>query len=387
MVLVWMGAELFEGEVSFWTRWGFALFLVLLCDPFAPLSVGFWLSFSAVAWLVLSAHRLSQAKRFQWIGTPWIAALGLFPLTIYFFAQSTLISPVANTLAIPWVSFLILPSALLGTLLLPIAPLSHGCIAFANWNLAALETMLQWCAAHPLWTGYFSTPSIPAVILASIGAVWLCAPSGVPGRLWAWACFLPLCCTTVVSVPMQAVRCTILDVGQGLAVVVETARHVLVYDTGPRYGGGHDAGQQILVPFLRYQGRHHVDRLILSHLDMDHIGGAPALLAALPVDWVESGQPYAVGGLCQQGAAWDWDGVHFKFLHPVQPVISKKKNNSSCVLLIEVGSQRILLPGDIEAAVEQQLIRDWGENLRSTVLVVPHHGSRTSSSVAFIDMV
>jgi len=383
MVFAVMGARMMRGHMPFWDRWGFALLIILVADPFAPLSIGFWLSFGAVGWLVLGSVTMAHWPRWTRLGvTSLVAALGMLPMTAYFFEQSTLISPIANLIAIPWMSFLIVPIALLGTILLPFPWLSELCLAFAGVQLQALEVVLGFFARHPIAVGYFSAPSLWCVVIATIGALLLCR-----GRWWAISCFVPLFLAQAPAVPPQGCRLTMLDVGQGLAVVVETAHHVLVYDTGPRYGYHSDAGARILVPFLRHQGQHRVDRLVLSHLDMDHIGGAPSLLAAIPVDSIMSAQPYPNATLCRQGQRWEWDGVVFEFLHPAYVPATMKKNNSSCVLAIQVGAERILLPGDIEASVEQRLVAQYETQLASSFLFIPHHGSRSSSSPAFLQAV
>ncbi len=186
-------------------------------------------------------------------------------------------------------------------------------------------------------------------------------------------------------------RFTLLDVGQGLAAVVETRNHVLVFDTGPRFRSGFNTGTAVVLPYLRRQGRGRVDTLIISHGDNDHIGGAEAVVAALPVERVITSVPHKMGwvahDICRSGEQWQWDGVAFELLHPERLVGRGRGNNDSCVLRVSAGGESLLLTGDIEVEAERELLAEYGARLQSDILIAPHHGSKTSSSEPFIKAV
>lgn len=366
-----------------------ALLLVLVWDPFAFLAAGFWLSFAAVAVIFYGAAGRVSAGRWwkRWGRLQWRIALGLLPLTLFLFQRVALAAPLANLVAIPWVGFLVVPPTLAGSLLLLAWPTAgeallqaaHACLSLL-WTvlerIAGLDFLVWVRPAPPLWT----------VAAACIGVAWLMAPRGIPGR-WVGAVWaLPLLLIRPEVPAEGAVRMTLLDVGQGLAAVVQTRQHVLLYDAGPRFSPRFDAGSAVVVPFLRHVGVERLDMLILSHPDNDHWGGADAVIQTFEVADVLTSAPRELPGVgahpCRTGQAWRWDGVLFRVLHP-PPGAGTGGNNASCVLHLQARGGSILLPGDIERDAERSLVAA-GRLPHADVVVAPHHGSGTSSTIAFV---
>jgi competence protein ComEC len=373
-----------------------ALLAVLVFDPLAVLAPGFWLSFAAVAVIlyVVTGDRRAPGWRSRLLTfgrVQWAVTLGLLPLLLFIFQQASVTSPLANLAAIPVVELVVIPATLLGVLGLLVLPdgWASGVLLVAatalEWLWPLLAALARWPAA--LWSQAAPAPWVLAA--ASVGVALLLAPRGFPGR-WAGSVWLlPLLVVTPPAPAVGEVWLTLLDVGQGLSVVVRTAGHTLVFDTGARFNARFDLGRAVLVPYLRQSGAGRVDVLVVSHGDNDHIGGSGSLLAAVPVAEVLTSVPERIGGgarACADGQRWEWDGVRFEFLHP-GPGAAGGDNNASCVLRIEGPYGRALLPGDIEAGAERALVASRPAALRAEVLVVPHHGSRTSSSDAFVDQV
>jgi competence protein ComEC len=396
--------------------WLLAMAVVVALDPWALLQAGFWLSFVAVgvlfatdsgagrayveraggqndtqtsrwkdllpAWLGAAANSVLRSAREQWIVT-----LALAPLSLLLFNQVSLVGLLANGLAIPWVTLLVTPLIMLGVLWSPFWDLAAAAVA-------ALMVFLQWLARWPL-----------ASISVAAAPLW-CAVAGVAGGLllamrlpWHWRALgvpllLPVLLWQPLRPPAGEFELIAADVGQGNALIVRTAGHTLVYDSGPRFSRESDAGHRVLVPLLRALGER-VDTLMLSHRDSDHIGGAPAVLAMQPqaalLSSIEDGhelQALRPATRCVAGQRWQWDGVDFEVLHPAAGdyATPTRSNAMSCVLRLTNGSRSALLAGDIELAQEQRLVAA-GALLRADLLLVPHHGSKTSSSAAFLDAV
>ena len=390
MVTVVMLALLTSRPVIATRTLAIALFLVLVFDPLAVLAGGFWLSFAAVAIIFYGlSGRLGHLPRwYQGVRVQWWVSVGLFPLVIVLFQRASLISPLANLLAVPLVSLLVVPMTLLGTLLLPISDwLSGYVLQLAAWLMQEVMLGLSWMARWPLvsWSG--AAGSHWHAALAVVGVILILAPRGLPARAIGLVLLLPLIVGVPSGIPTGEARFTLLDVGQGLAGVVETRHHTLVFDTGPRFSSRFDTGAAVVVPYLHQRGRRQIDRLIISHGDTDHIGGAESVLAALPVAKISSSVPEKLAPHtvepCRRGQQWEWDGVAFAILHPSEG-FSPRHNNASCVLKITTGKHSLLLTGDIEKAAERHLLQVGTPELRADILVAPHHGSNTSSSMPFI---
>ncbi|MGV0998530.1 MAG: DNA internalization-related competence protein ComEC/Rec2 [Fluviibacter sp.] len=380
-----------------------ALVAVLLLDPWAGMSPGFWLSFVAVGlllWAALSEHVSSPEQRSlkqrlqHWLKTfgrtQWAVTIGTLPLLLLFFSQFSLVSPLTNAIAIPWVSAVVTPLTILA-LVIP----WDGLLYLANALMTPLLAFLSWSAALPLAIWHAPVPSPLVFVLACLGALWWLLPAGLPGRGLAIFLCLPLVFAQGERIPEGQARIDVLDVGQGLAVVVRTHQHVLLYDTGPYYSSVADAGVRVIVPYLRAMGVDRLDGMVVTHRDTDHSGGAQSVLESMPVGWVADAPdtrfadfvPGVHSKNCAAGRTWTWDGVQFEFIHPASKTAARDQasNHQSCVLQVSVGGKSMLLTSDIELVDEQQMVSS-GLN-PSQVLLVPHHGSGTSSSTALLDAV
>lgn len=374
---------------------GLAAVTVVLLDPFAVIAVGFWLSFGAVGVLIFFGSGRLQSGGWvrQWIRSQWAITIGLAPLLLLMFQQMSLLSPVANAFAIPLIGLLVVPLTLAGVVL----P-GDGGLWLAHRFCALCLLLLRSLEGMPVAVWQQARPPDWSIALALIGALWALAPRGFPRRWMGVLALLPMALVAAPGPRPGESWVDVIDVGQGLAVLVRTHAHALLYDTGPSYGLDHDAGQSIVLPHLRALGVFRLDALVLSHDDDDHVGGAPAILDGLPVGWMTSSLG-AGHGLharvprslpCQRGQSWQWDGIAFQILSPdheaSHPSV-RKDNDRSCVLRIVSGTRAPLLPGDIEAVTERRLVANDPQSLRADVLLAPHHGSGTSSTSAFLGAV
>lgn len=394
MVVILMVGLLLKQRLSFSTSFALALCVVLVLDPLAPLAVGFWLSFGSVAVLAfLSLHQTN---------TVWVKVFTLqlslsfflIPLNIGFFSSLPVYSPLANLVAIPWVTLIVVPLILLGIVCLPVSSsLANGLWQIAAQALDILWWGLDYLAQLPQSLIYF--PDLPwyYLALALLGALVILLPRGLPGRWLGLICLLPLVVWQPAKPKLGEFRLTVLDVGQSLATVIQTAKHVLIFDTGSKSPEGFDMGEVVVAPWLRAQQISQIDTMMISHGDNDHRGGADYLLDQFQVEQVVTSQleifsdPINTNlNLCEAGQTWMWDEVQFEVLSPDPNLTYSKKNNQACVLKVSNSRHALLLPSDIEKTTEQALLK-VGADLRADVVLVPHHGSKTSSSPQFIQAV
>jgi competence protein ComEC len=393
MLSVVMAALISQRNVTTWQVLLLALVAVVLFDPLAVMSVGFWLSFAAVGLLLyVSTGRMGRISFWrEAIQAQWVTALGLAPLLILFFQQVSLIAPLANWLAVPLIGLLIVPLCLLALLLSFVSwPVAAALFKAIDLVLQAWYWLLLQMADWPLATLALPEPSWWALMFAGLGVLLLLAPKGIPGRYLGWFLLLPLLWPMPNKPAISEIRLSLLDVGQGLAAVVQTASHVLIFDTGARYSEQSDMGESVLLPYLHQQNIRSVDTLVVSHGDNDHSGGADSLLEQLPVNEIFSSVGEFAdrqhGSYCHSGQNWRWDEVEFSMLAPGSEPQSSE-NDNSCVLKITAPKLSILLTGDIEQAAESALVAEYGERLASELLIAPHHGSKTSSSLRFLQQV
>ncbi|MBC3808790.1 DNA internalization-related competence protein ComEC/Rec2 [Undibacterium seohonense] len=406
-VAIWSGRAASSTHVL-----SLALGVVILIDPWAVLWPGFWLSFGAVSVLLYaSAGRIdvlspaSSDQNFIYKFGPQIRAaaraqyaitFGLVPLTLLLFSQISLVSPIANAVAIPVVSFLVTPLALLGSVL-P-SPLSGWCLSIAHGFVEVLVQFLEFLNRSGLTVWQTPRPSWWMFCAATLGLLYMLAPRGIPMRWLGGICCLPLLLQPAQRPSKDQMQVSVFDVGQGSAVLVETAHHRLLYDTGPGTTADSNSGTRVLLPYLQVRGIAHLDQLVVSHSDNDHSGGAISILKNVKVDQLLSSLPSdhpivttaEKSSRCVAGQSWEWDGVQFEILHPVPVIYTSDKwkpNALSCTLKISTKTHAMLLTGDIEAVQEDQLVNRIPEKLAADVLLAPHHGSGTSSTAAFLQAV
>ncbi|WP_029046882.1 DNA internalization-related competence protein ComEC/Rec2 [Cupriavidus sp. amp6] len=389
-----------------------AALAALLLDPWAVMSPGFWLSFGAVAVIFYAARSEHGELETRWqrmratlaaaARTQWAVTAGLVPLTLLMFQQVSVVSPLANALAIPVVSLLVTPLSLAAAAV-PAVPavLAAPLLAVAHQAMVWLAALLGWLSGLPwaMWEAPGSGP-LP-LLLAGLGIALSLAPlASAVVRLHGGLLVLPLVLARGPSVAHGEFRAMMLDVGQGTAVLVQTRAHALLYDAGPGYASGASAGAQVVVPLLRGLGLGRIDHLMVSHEDADHAGGVADVEAAVAVAARSTGAPpgHALLGPvpsgwapCAAGQQWEWDGVHFTVLHPLPSQSQHAEiasNARSCVLHVATARHRLLLTGDIGEAEERALIdRLPPEALHADVMVVPHHGSGTSSGAVWLEAV
>lgn len=368
-----------------------ALLAVLVVDPLAVLSAGFWLSFAGVAFLMACVAPVRDGWR-GWLKamlrTQALMSVALLPMALWWFGSASLVSFAANLIAAPVVSFAIIPLALVGSVLLPLGLPGSAVLQIAAWIMDWLWRLLAPMAAWPGAQLSVADAGLGPAMLATAGAAWAFAPRGLPLRGFALLCFLPLLWPARELPQPGAFRAWVLDVGQGLAVLLRTRSHTLVYDTGPDFAGGHDAGAGIVLPSVTALGIGPVDALVVSHGDRDHAGGARAVAKRYPAAVVSAGEPGRLpfpSRPCAGMPPWSWDGVTFRFLAVPLPAAGKAKaNERSCVLAVEGAGGRLLLTGDIGAATEARMAPGELASVLPTVTTIAHHGSRHSSSAAWL---
>ena len=391
MLLIFLGASLLRRNLASGYTLHCTLLIILVYSPFSILSASFWLSFMAVAFIFYSTlGRLKPMKVWQvWGKTQLSVGLGLIPISLLFFQQISWISFLANIIAIPSIGFIILPLTLLGSFTtLLISSWGNALLILAEqllellWQLLSVLSTLQWAQ----YTAFIAAPWI--LVSSLLGVLLLLAPQGFPMRFLSVIYLLPLFFYKPVGPKSGEIWFGLLDVGQGLATVIRTQHHTLVYDTGP--SRTFDAGRAVLLPYLQKLGIQKLDMLIVSHGDNDHIGGAKSLLEQIPVINIVTSIPQKFlprpADFCREKTYWEWDKVKFEIMYPVSNDIYLG-NDSSCVLKVGNYRHSILLTGDIESSAENSLVKHSGDRLASSILVVPHHGSKTSSSIEFLNQV
>jgi competence protein ComEC len=366
-----------------WQVWRYALLGVLLIEPHAVFMQGFYFSFLAVVCLLLT-HQRWQLKGYKGnLALQLSCLIGLMPLSLYWFSYGSINGYIANLFAIPLVGFLIVPLSLcllclnsfncswlimsaltwlINLLFTGLSWMEHLAAININWSLNSIELML------PLLGALLLGLLVPIKPFKTIAILWLVLPFFPPKN--------------EIKVGEALVR--ILDVGQGLSVHIQTQKHNLLYDTGDQFFQGSDLGQMVVLPFYQALGIKKIDAIVISHPDKDHLGGLKSIEAALPVQQLIVNDPdfYHRGLNCHDYPAWEWDKVHFRFI-PIHASF-KDKNNNSCTLQISTKGGRVLLAGDIEKSAEDYLVRTFGSQLKSEIVVLPHHGSKTSSSYRFL---
>ncbi len=369
---------------------GLAALVIMAWDPLAVLAPGFWLSFAGVA-ILLSTTSPVGDERPPWRDMPrvqWLLSLALLPMTVWFFGQASLVGPLANLLAVPWISFVVVPITVVASLVVGWAPAIGGpLLRLAEAALMPFWRVMEWLAALPSAQHHFVAAPRWTFALALLGLGWMLLPRGVPLRACGLLLALPMLVPTRAPLAAGEFEVRMFDVGQGLSMLVRTRDHALLYDAGARYPGGYDVGDAVVIPALRALGVDPLDRIVISHGDNDHAGGLAAVALAFPYAVVDAGEPARVGRAaraCTAGDAWRWDGVDVRLLSPVA-VGRLAGNDRSCVLAISGPHGSVLLTGDISAAVEHALGGAVEGLPRPLLLAVAHHGSRTASSATFLD--
>jgi competence protein ComEC len=384
---------LYRNKINAWCIWSMALFFVLILNPLSVLSDSFYLSFGTIALIIYGmTGRVSPSGIWwKWFRVQWVIGLGLIPVSLFLFQEFSLISFLANSIAIPWLGFLVLPLCFLSVIFLFISSiLTKFFLYLANLSLEYLWVILSWFSHLSIASWHVGSPNYLILLLSVLGILILLMPKGMPGKFFGMIWLLPLFFSSTSIPKIGEYWVTLLDVGQGLSVVVQTQSHLLLYDTGPKFRD-FDLGKNVVLPYFYNKNIKKIDMLVISHGDNDHIGGADSIQLALPVYTIKTSVPEKFktqASYCLTGEKWEWDGVNFSFLYPSKEDIDLNFNNdNSCVLMIDNGAKRTLLTGDIEKYAEEKLLinqSNLSSQLSAFLLIAPHHGSKTSGLKKFI---
>jgi competence protein ComEC len=369
--------------------------LVVALDPLSTLAPGFQLSFAAVLLLLWFARRRVSATGYSWAGrlanrglqfaaVQAFLLFGLLPLTVTNFGRVSFIAPLVNFVAVPLFSVVTVPLALTGVAFAgPLAVVGDAALRSSAASIELLQWLVKCAVAIPFGAVTTASLDVSGGFCLALVTAWVLLPRGWPGRHVALLASLALVTQKVEGPPETCVDVRMLDVGQGLAVVLRTRQRTMLYDTAAAFTGGSDMATRVVLPYLAAQGIKRIDRLVVSHSDIDHAGGVASVLAGIDVTQLLAGEPELLtagsAAGCRRGQAWTWDGVAFHVLHPAADS-RHAGNDASCVILVAAGDARLLLTGDIESAVERTLLVSGGPGIVDAVFV-PHHGSGTSSSI------
>ncbi len=368
-----------------------AMIAVLIVDPLSALTAGFWLSFFGVAWLVWCLPEVGRRPLHDLVSAQGVATVGLLPLTAVLFDQASLAGPLANLVAVPWWTLVVVPLSLVGTAL----ELVHAGWGLWAWNAAAWCFQRSWplfdaMAASDLALWWLRESRWYALPLALAGAFWLLLPRGLPGRPLAFLLWLPLLWPARDLPEPGEVDIQVLDVGQGTSVLVRTSAHTLLYDMGPSTPDGFDSGERVVIPALRSLGVARVNRAVVSHADNDHSGGFNAIRSRTVIDTSNAPEDSGIADTlpCVAGEQWEWDGVSFRFMHP-PPYFPYLGNDASCVLRVTGKYGTALLLGDVGKVIERDLVRrsrlDPESSIKAEVVLVSHHGAANASDPALVE--
>lgn len=386
--------NIFYKKISIVRRLFFAASMILVLNPYAVIDSSFWLSFLSLFFLslIITGRLQSENHIKSWIKMQGAILVGLLPVMLLFFQQISLVAFFANAIAIPWVGFIILPTVIVAMILylFHFFLLSQKIFWLSGKLLLPLWQFLTYLSQLSFASWYHAISNPWVLVSGLIGATYCLAPKKLPAK-WLGCCgLLPVFFFHVAHPKEGDFWATVIDVGQGLSVLVQTKNHVLLYDTGAHFPGGFDFGESVVAPYLRYRDIHTINRLEISHGDNDHSGGADAIVKDFTVNAIFTSAPKLVNHFhaqyCAQGQSWIWDHVYFKTLSPVSNS-PYADNNSSCVIQISAHGGTLLLTGDIEKLTEYELVNEYGAQLHSMILLSPHHGSRTSSSDLFLKAV